>query len=105
MFIWLSVQGPGQAVAAGVPLTVRLLVPLWVVNATALPIAVTATKLAAQREKRPSRQDSALDATAVRMKELSTDAQPNFRCLALSCDPLKALTSTCGPDYHGPVHC
>ena len=66
------------------PLTVRLLVPLWVVNATALPIAVTATKLTAQREKRPSRQDSALDATAVRMKELSTDAQPNFRCLAPS---------------------
>ena len=74
--------------AAGVPLTLRLLVPLWVVNATPLPLELTVVKMAAQSKAKgqPDPREAALDAASVRMRELDTDVNSSLRCSELSVD-------------------
>ncbi|KAK9815130.1 hypothetical protein WJX73_008307 [Symbiochloris irregularis] len=68
-------RSPGLAVAAGLPLEVRLLVPLWVVNSTALPIGVGITDMAPQQPAKQTpeasaQQRSLLDATGIDMPVL-----------------------------------
>lgn len=71
--------------SAGLPLVVRLFVPLWVVNATLLPIGVGITNAAPPQQPRSppdpaDPQRSMLDANAIKMKELKADHGVNARC-------------------------
>lgn len=70
--------------AAGLPLVVRLLVPLWVVNATLLPITVGITNMAPPQQPRtppdPSNpQRGLLDANAIKMQILESSGSSNAR--------------------------
>lgn len=69
---------PGAAVALGAPLHVRMFVPLWVVNATPLPIAALVVPVQPPSESRDS------EARAVR--DL-TDAAESIRPRVLETDP------------------
>lgn len=70
---------PGAAVALGAPLHVRMFVPLWLVNATPLPIAALVVPVAPPSEARNSDAKAAAQglmdvAESIRLKVLETDA-------------------------------
>ncbi|KAK9908805.1 hypothetical protein WJX75_003140 [Coccomyxa subellipsoidea] len=69
---------PGAAVALGAPLYVRMFVPLWVVNATSLPVAALVVPVQPPRqssEHEGQAGDKLLDAAeSIRLKVLETDA-------------------------------
>jgi hypothetical protein len=69
---------PGAAVAVGAPLLVRMFVPLWVVNATSLPVAAWVVPIQAppqpsERERGPS--EGLVDpAESIRLQTLETES-------------------------------
>jgi hypothetical protein len=69
---------PGAAVALGAPLQVRMFVPLWVVNATPLPVAALVVPM--QQPPQPSERDARAGqelmdvAEAIKLKVLETGA-------------------------------
>ncbi len=69
---------PGAAVALGAPLHVRMFVPLWIVNATSLPVAALVVPVAPPRqssEREGQEGQDLLDAAeSIRLKVLETDA-------------------------------
>lgn len=69
---------PGAAVALGAPMVVRVFVPLWVVNATPLPVTAFVVALPppakAEREREPREDGVAADAAeATRLRVLEAD--------------------------------
>ena len=68
---------PGAAVAVGAPVLVRMFVPLWVVNATSLPVAAWVVPIQAppqpsERESGPS--EGLVDpAESIRLQTLETE--------------------------------
>lgn len=52
---------PGAAVARGSPLLVRMLVPLWLVNATSLPIAAIVVAIPAPPKPRDQAGESSVN--------------------------------------------
>ena len=81
-----ALRQPGTAVAAGLPLVVRLLVPLWVANATTLPISVGITNVSPQQQQPRSPPDpdnpqrGMLDANAIKMHTLDTRHESRCCC-------------------------
>lgn len=87
LIAWLAgmqeaLRNPGTAVAAGLPLVVRLLVPLWVVNATMLPIGVGITDVGAPPQPKAPEpgnpQRGKLDTDAIKMRVLDTNAPVRY---------------------------
>lgn len=76
--LFLQKLDPGAAVALGAPLHVRMFVPLWVVNATSLPVAALVVPVQPPRqssEHEGQAGDNLLDAAeSIRLKVLETDA-------------------------------
>ncbi len=69
---------PGAAVALGAPLHVRMFVPLWVVNATSLPVAAWVVPVQPPRQPSEREGQAAEDlmdtAESIRLKILETEA-------------------------------
>lgn len=76
--LFLQKLDPGAAVALGAPLHVRMFVPLWVVNATSLPVAALVVPVQPPQqssEHEGQAGDNLLDAAeSIRLKVLETDA-------------------------------
>ena len=69
---------PGAAVALGAPLLVRMFVPLWVVNATPLPVAAWVVPIQApapSSDRDQSQSEGLMDAAeSIRLKTLETES-------------------------------
>ena len=68
---------PGAAVAVGAPLLVRMFVPLWVVNATSLPVAAWVVLIQAPpppSDREPGPSEGLVDpADSIRLQTLETE--------------------------------
>ena len=69
---------PGAAVALGAPLLVRMFVPLWVVNATPLPVAAWVVPIQAPpppSDREQGQSEGLMDAgESIRLKTLETES-------------------------------
>ena len=69
---------PGAAVALGAPLLVRMFVPLWVVNATPLPVAAWVVPIQAPppaSDREPGQSEGLVDAAeSIRLQTLETES-------------------------------
>ena len=91
---------PGAAVARGSPMLVRLYVPLWLVNATTLPVAAqvvpTAPPPRPQATTMPEAGDSVHAGTinaaeSIKLRTIATgNPQESIRCMG-TCDPPSSI--------------
>lgn len=108
---------PGAAVALGAPLLVRMFVPLWVVNATPLPVAAWVVPI--QAPPPPSERDAGgpegglVDAAdSIRLKTLDTESVQSpqgssRRCglvICLECRSMKLLQDAGKIVLHFALH-
>lgn len=95
---FLQKLDPGAAVALGAPLHVRMFVPLWIVNATSLPVAAWVVPV------QPPRQPSEREGPAA---ENLMDAAESIRLKVLDTEAVDAPLSpgTRSRRYHLPLCC